>query len=304
MYSSNIQIFDKTSEFRKMVEEKVGTSREQTIQVKPNKIEMLQDMKNFNKTTMSLLNKINTIASKLTKLTELARSRSLFEEQQTAPQIQQLTDEIHMNIQEVNSEMKNVLLTSNELSQKYSSSKQNDAHRKIVCQHLDYLVKTTTKSFTDVLRIREESLRAQEQKKQKYNSPLQGTQAYQRNINNFTFQDEPQTEDGDVEIDIPQSNSMLLSNEHLEQRVQGVQHIESMLHELLDLYSHITFLVSTQEEMVRRIDENTDQAVFNVEEGHSALQEALNSVSSNRGLIIKSLLIVLFFAVVFLVFFL
>lgn len=235
----------------------------------------------------------------------VAKSKSLFEEQQTAPQIQRLTNEIHGDLQQVNQEMKRVQELSLTLHNKYAASSQTDAHRDVVCKHLDFLVKNTTKSFTDVLQIRAESIKEQQEKKQKYiPATSAGSQVYQRNMSGFTFQEETPVNDDDVEVDIPQSSSLVLSTEHLEQRVQGVQNIERMLNDLLGLYNHITYLFAAQDEMIKRIDENTEQAVFNVEEGHSHLQDALQSISSNRGLIVKSLLIILFFAVVFLVFFL
>ncbi|KAL7719318.1 Integral membrane protein sed5 [Entamoeba marina] len=306
MISSNRNdFFDRTSQFKQYVEKNSSIKKNPSIQKNQNnRSEMINDVKQFNQATTLLFGHINDIAAKLTKLTELAKMKSLFEEQQTAPQIQRLTNEIHMNLQEANKEMKDVQATSKAIHEKYSTSQQTDAHRQVVCNHLDYLVKNTTKSFTDVLQIRAESIKAQQEKKQKYIPPSQGSQVYQRNVSGFSFQDDAPTTDDDVEVDIPQSTSLVLSNEHLEQRVQGVQNIERMLNELLGLYNHITFLVTTQEEMVKRIDENTEQAVFNVEEGHSNLQEAFASISSNRGLIIKSLLVVMFFAIVFLVFFL
>ncbi|KAL7714223.1 Integral membrane protein sed5 [Entamoeba marina] len=291
MISSNRNdFFDRTSQFKQYVEKNASIKKNLPNQKNQNnRSEMINDVKQFNKATTSLFGHINGVAAKLTKLTELAKMKSLFEEQQTAPQIQRLTNEIHINLQEVNKEMKDVQATSKIIHEKYSTSQQTDAHRQVVY----------------VLQIRAESIKAQQEKKQqKYIPPSQGSQTYERNMSGFSFHDDTPTTDDDVEVDIPQSTSLVLSNEHLEQRVQGVQNIERMLNELLGLYNHITFLVTTQEEMVKRIDENTEQAVFNVEEGHSNLQEAFASISSNRGLIIKSLLVVMFFAIVFLVFFL
>ncbi|GAB1219908.1 hypothetical protein ENUP19_0046G0058 [Entamoeba nuttalli] len=298
--------FDRTSEFKKYIRMKGAEETQEPLSIPQNKQEMLNDIKVFNKNTTELFKNINKISGKLAKLTELAKSKSLFEEQQTAPQIQRLTNEIHTNLQEINKEMKQIEENRKEIEKKYGITGQNENHREIVCKHLNYLVKNTTKSFTDVLQIRAESIKEQEKKKHKYSTQQSSTsnQIYQRNLNQFSFNEDDSIPPDSTEVDIPQSTSVLLTNEHLEQRVQGVQNIEHMLNELLGLYNHITFLVSTQEEMVRRIDENTEEAVFNVEQGHSQLQEALHSISSNRGLIIKSLLIILFFALVFLVFFL
>ncbi|ELP89027.1 integral membrane protein sed5, putative [Entamoeba invadens IP1] len=299
-------VFDRTPQFRRFVQQKTGSDYDlsRSKSAPPTKSEMLNDIKIFNKTTTSLFANINKIAAKLTKLTELAKSKSLFEEQQNGMQIQRLTSEIHQDLQRVNLDMKNAQKQSLDLHSKYPPSNQTEAHRDVVCKHLDYLLKNTTKSFTDVLQIRAESIKAQQEKKEKYIAPGQNSGVYQRNMTGFSFHDEPLGTDQNVEVDIPQSTSLTMSTEHLEERVQGVQSIERMLNDLLGLYNHITFLVTTQEEMVKRIDENTEQAVFNVEEGHSQLQDALKAVSSNRGLIVKSLLVVLFFAIVFLVFFL
>lgn len=297
-------IFDRTNEFQTLISQLSPPQQTQQKTVPMTKKEMIQEIKQFNSLTTNLFKNINEITHKLSRLTELAKSISLFEEEQTAPQIQKLTNEIHIGLQNVNAELKTIEKTKSEIEKKYNMTGQNENHREIVCKHLNYLVKNTSKTFSDVLKIRADSIKEQEKKKMKYASlPTQNNQPYQRNINQFSFQDNELSND-ETSIDIPQSTSALLSTEHLEQRVQGVQNIERMLNDLVGLYNHITFLVKEQDEMVQRIDDNVEESVFNIEEGHNSLQEAFASISSNRGLIVKSLLIILFFAVVFIVFFL
>ena len=297
-------LFDRTNEFNNLITQLSPNQPPIQKPLPPSKQEMIKDIKQFNSMTTQLFKNVNELTQKLSRLTELAKSISLFEEEQTAPQIQKLTDDISSGLIQMNGKMKIIEQTKHELDTKYKTNGQNENHRDIVCRHLNYLVKNTTMTFTDVLKIRAESIKEQEKKKQKYASlPAQNNQPYQRNLNQFSFQDSEPSND-ETSIDIPQSTSALLSTEHLEQRVQGVQNIERMLNDLLGLYNHITFMVKEQEEMIARIDENTDESIFNIEEGHRHLTDAFASISSNRGLIVKSLLIILFFAVVFLVFFL
>jgi len=56
------------------------------------------------------------------------------------------------------------------------------------------------------------------------------------------------------------------------------------------------------EVMIDRIDTNTDTSLHNIEKGRKELTKAYQNVSSNRGLMIRIFLILIFFAVIYIVF--
>lgn len=58
--------------------------------------------------------------------------------------------------------------------------------------------------------------------------------------------------------------------------------------------------VHEQGEMAVRIDENLDDSVANVDSAQAQLLKYLNTVSSNRWLIMKILAVLMFFSMIFL----
>ncbi len=60
--------------------------------------------------------------------------------------------------------------------------------------------------------------------------------------------------------------------------------------------------VQEQGEMAMRIDENVDDALANVDAGQAQLLKYLNTISSNRWLIMKVFFVLMVFLVFFLVF--
>ena len=68
----------------------------------------------------------------------------------------------------------------------------------------------------------------------------------------------------------------------------------------LDLYSFIQ--VQEQGELAIRIDENVDDTLANVDSAQAQLLKYLNSISSNRWLIMKVFFVLMLFLIIFVVF--
>ena len=65
------------------------------------------------------------------------------------------------------------------------------------------------------------------------------------------------------------------------------------------MFQRFTAIVAEQGEMIERIDAHTEDALVNVEEGHSQIKTYQKSIQANRGLILKAFAVLFFFIVLF-----
>ena len=92
------------------------------------------------------------------------------------------------------------------------------------------------------------------------------------------------------------------TSQYLEERSNTMQSIESTIVELGTIFSQLTTLVHQQEEMITRIDANVSDTMLNVEAAHESLLQYLQSVTSNRWLIIKVFGVLFVFFIIFVLF--
>lgn len=69
------------------------------------------------------------------------------------------------------------------------------------------------------------------------------------------------------------------------------------------MYIYVCVQVHEQDESIRRIDANVDDATVSIEAGHSELLRYFRSISSSRWLMIKVFFVLIIFFVIFVVFF-
>lgn len=79
---------------------------------------------------------------------------------------------------------------------------------------------------------------------------------------------------------------------------------QAALHECLchDLSFKTWTQVQEQGELAIRIDENVDETLANVDSAQAQLLKYLNSISSNRWLVMKIFMVLLVFLIIFVVF--
>ena len=90
--------------------------------------------------------------------------------------------------------------------------------------------------------------------------------------------------------------------QHLESRASAVTQIESHIVELGSIFNRLSTMVVEQDAAVQRIDENVEDANANVEGGHLALLDTLQSYTSGRRLGAKVGGVLVGFALFFVVF--
>ena len=94
-----------------------------------------------------------------------------------------------------------------------------------------------------------------------------------------------------------QSEMLQMSSSYLDSRAQAVNAVNSTIAELGGIFQQLAEVVSAQGAMLQRVDENLDDSLINVREGHAQIQRYWRNMSSNRGLMMKIFAIVFFFIV-------
>lgn len=81
-----------------------------------------------------------------------------------------------------------------------------------------------------------------------------------------------------------------------------MQNIEKTIIELGGIFQQLGTMIREQDELIDRIDVNVNSTVENVESAYGELLKYLQSVTSNRWLIIKIFFVLIVFFVLFVIF--
>lgn len=89
---------------------------------------------------------------------------------------------------------------------------------------------------------------------------------------------------------------------YMQSRAEALQNVESTIHELSNIFTQLATMVSQQGELAIRIDNDMEEAVANVEGAQGQLLKYLNSISSNRWLMMKIFFVLMVFLMIFIFF--
>lgn len=95
---------------------------------------------------------------------------------------------------------------------------------------------------------------------------------------------------------------MAMQQVYQSSRADAVQHVQETIGELATMFAKMAGLVAAQDEVVASLWDDASSTLANVEAGNEQIARHFKSMSSNRGLILKVLLILVFFVVFFVVF--
>jgi len=84
-------------------------------------------------------------------------------------------------------------------------------------------------------------------------------------------------------------------------RLDAAQSVNRAIGEVAELFQRMAILVKSQDEMILGIEQDIDTTQGNLDQGNSELLKYYHGMSSNRALILKVFLIVIFFAVFYIV---
>lgn len=282
----------------------------------------------FNRRASKIGFAIHQTSQKLSKLAKLAKRTSVFDD--PTMEIQELTAVIKQDITALNSAVVDLQLHSNSRNENGNISSDTSSHSTTVVDDLKNRLMSTTKEFKEVLTKRTENLKVHENRKQLFSST-----ASKDSSNPFVRQHplaakpasassappppwangSPSSSqlfsrkqiDGESQPLLQQQQQQQqqlvpLQDSYMQSRSEALQNVESTIHDLGSIFNQLATLVSQQGELAIRIDENMDDTLGNVEGAQGALLKYLNSISSNRWLMIKIFFVLVFFLMIFLFF--
>jgi len=277
---------------------------------------------------------ISAVADKLGKLTQLAQSRSLFDEEGQGQEISALTFIIKQDITALNSRL-------NELQQAQrqrprGGAKQRASHSDSVVDSLKTQLMTATKDFQDVLHTRSNNIKALQDRRNLFSATAPAAAAAAGGAGGAAafaaaaaaaapppplsiFElpagsgcggcgGAPSSSSfdgggGEVVIDMSgaaqQQAQLVPTHSYLESRALAVESVQSTIVELGGIFDQLRVMVAEQGSEMQRVDENVDDALSNVEQGHQQLLRYWRRVSSNQGLMIRVFAVLMFFVVLF-----
>ncbi|KAL8521967.1 hypothetical protein ACS0TY_012207 [Phlomoides rotata] len=330
--SGNASIRDRTQEFqgiaervRKSVSSQNGPSSSGSKREEPPRSAVAMQSE-FNRRASKIGFGIHQTSQKLAKLAKLAKRTSVFDD--PTMEIQELTAVIKQDITAINSAVVDLQYLCN--SRYESISSDTTTHSTTVVDDLKNRLMSTTKEFKDVLTMRTENLKVHDNRRQLFSSSASKSPsnpfvrqrplaAKSSTINSaappLPWSNAEQTSsalvpknqaDGESQPLLQQQNQQQqmvpLQDSYMQSRAEALQNVESTIHELSSIFNQLATLVSQQGEIAIRIDENMEDTLANVEGAQGALLKYLNSISSNRWLMIKIFFVLMFFLMIFLFF--
>ncbi|XVF88483.1 hypothetical protein PTKIN_Ptkin19aG0054900 [Pterospermum kingtungense] len=281
----------------------------------------------FNKRASKIGFGIHQTSQKLAKLAKLAKRTSVFDD--PTAEIQELTSVIKQDITALNSAVVDLQLHCNSQNENGNVSSDTTTHSTTVVDNLKNRLMSTTKEFKEVLTMRTENMKVHENRRQLFSStaskdstnpfirqrPLASRSATSSltspppwaNGSTSSSQLFPNKQaDGESQPLLQQQQHQQqlvpLQDSYMQSRAEALHNVESTIHELSNIFTQLATMVSQQGELAIRIDENMDESLANVEGAQNQLMRYLNSISSNRWLMIKIFFILILFLMFFLFF--
>ncbi|CAK9204087.1 hypothetical protein BDL97_14G053000 [Sphagnum fallax] len=289
----------------------------------------------FNRRASRIGLSIHQTSQKLSKLTKLAKRTSMFDD--PAVEIQDLTSVIKQDITALNAAISDLQVLCDSRNEAANRTKHSSEHSTTIVDDLKSRLMSTTKDFKDVLTMRTENLKVHENRRQIFSATASKDQsnpfARQRPLatasststsnalsaspapwangatsNSQLFSSRRRSTQEGVEPKAAQGQAQMqqqmvpVQDSYMQNRAEALQNVESTIVELSNIFSQLATMVAQQGEMAIRIDENMDDTLANVEGAQGQLLKYLNSISSNRWLIIKIFFVLLAFLLIFVVF--
>ncbi|PKU70116.1 syntaxin-32 [Dendrobium catenatum] len=271
---------------------------------------------------------IHQTSQKLAKLAKLAKRTSVFDD--PTVEIQELTSVIKQDITALNSAVVDLQLLCNSQNDSGDISGDTSTHSTTVVDNLKNRLMSATKEFKEVLTMRTENLKVHDNRRQLFSSSTSKDSnnpfVRQRPLISRATSDSgappaPWANDSAYTSELfprkktngdPSSSAQPLLQQHqsmvplqdiyMQSRAEALQNVESTIHELSNIFTQLATMVSQQGELAIRIDENMDDTLANVEGAQGQLLKYLNSISSNRWLMLKIFFVLIVFLMIFVFF--
>ncbi|KAK4177542.1 D-galacturonate reductase [Triangularia setosa] len=237
---------------------------------------------------------ISATMGKLQKLAQLAKKRSLFDDNPV--EVNELTFIIKQDLSRLNEDIRNLQVLSRRLHPKPDQEGENNKNILLLLQGK---LGDVSANFKDVLEIRTKNIQAsrsrteafvsnvgqhaqlslQQSASPLYGTPNRGTPSPGNDLISLN-----PVVDQQMQLQMMEEGGQ---NNYIQQRGQAIEAIESTINELGSIFGQLAGMVSEQSEMIQRIDANTEDVVDNVEGAQKELLKYWSRVSSNRWLLAK-----------------
>ncbi|KAL5228613.1 hypothetical protein ABZP36_016878 [Zizania latifolia] len=280
----------------------------------------------FNRRASKIGLGIHQTSQKLARLAKLAKRTSVFDD--PTIEIQELTGVIKKDITALNSAVVDLQVLCNSQNESGNLSKDTTNHSTTVVDNLKNRLMSATKEFKEVLTMRTENLKVHENRRQMFSSsaakdasnpfirqrPLVARDGPDSSVppapwasdsaSTPLFQRKKTNGDhGASSSSQPFMQQQLVQQDsYIQSRAEALQNVESTIHELSNIFTQLATMVSQQGELAIRIDENVDDTLANVEGAQGQLLKYLNSISSNRWLMMKIFFVLMVFLMIFIFF--
>lgn len=296
-----ISINDRTAEFRHIVN---AAKRKQVA--KPGSQRLLGNTQNpqasgdgkprrseFARNAADIGRGISATMGKLQKLAQLAKKRSLFDDNPV--EVNELTFIIKQDLSRLNEDIRNLQVLSKRLHPKPDQEGENNKNILLLLQGK---LGDVSANFKDVLEIRTKNIQASRSRTEAFvsnvgqhahaslqasASPLYGTPNRGTPSPGADLISLNPVADQQMQLQMMEEGQ----NTYIQQRGQAIEAIESTINELGSIFGQLAAMVSEQSEMIQRIDANTEDVVDNVEGAQKELLKYWSRVSGNRWLIAK-----------------
>lgn len=265
----------------------------------------VQQHSEFTKKAAEIGHSIHKTSLKLQRLAQLAKRTSMFDD--PSREVDELTGIIKQDIQGLNASIAELQSLSRSGKGAAGDSKQSQDHSHTVVDNLRTRLKDATQEFKDVLTSRTESLKAHKERRQLFSAkddpeavPLLQVPSSAGKSAQALFGGDAAGGGGgfmqqQLTLAAPQDT-------YHSSRAEALRNVESTIHELGGIFQKLSVMVAEQGELAIRIDENVEDTLANVESAQTQLLKYLNTISSNRWLLLKVFSVLIVFLVIFVVF--
>lgn len=278
-------VIDRTDEFRQVVAH-LSAKQGGAPQALAVQQQMNAQQSQLNAQSSLIASEIDKTSVKVQELRKMARSRAIFNDKTS--EIEDLTMRVKADIIKLNEAMDAI-----------ESSTKGAGLNKSCQDHSSNIVKTLRSRLLEVMKgfqsAQEDRTKAMSQQDRRRKMYAVGDSAAS---NPFAQRaNRPSGNAADLE-----GGGQGQAQEVHSSRANAVENVQRTIEELATMFKKMAVMVTAQEEMIQRIDHDVDDTKSNVDQAQDNLLKYFHHISSNRGLIIKVFLILIFFVVFFVVF--
>ena len=267
---------------------------------------------------MDIAGQIHNTSAAIEKLTKLVRRQGLFDD--PTDDINNLIFCIKEDLGSLNGKCDAAQSYVEEQKRAHGDQNQAASYSVNVVGQLRSDLMNKTKDFKSILEVRSSKMKNNQDRKVKLTgnaimSPMRqlaATSAHASELhvspqkskfyNPYSDSDANAMESGSAAeqqlLLAPPSESL----QYYESREQAVNEVQKTIEELGTIFQRLASMLSEQQELVERVDEDVEAAISNTEKARNVLIKAYESASSNKALYTKIFALVMIFAIFFILF--